>query len=488
MSRTVSAAVVVVGAGPAGLAAAAAAADRGANVVVIDSGTQPGGQYWRHRPESTYPDSDGAGHHGWKTYRSLRRRFDTAVADGRLKYFPGQQVWMAQQSVEGFVLRTTPAVDSGAHGISVTAPKVVLCTGGYDRQLPLPGWELPGVMAAGGIQGFIKANGMLPGKRFVVAGTGPFLLSVAAGIAAAGGKVLGVYDSAAVTNWLPHLPAAAMVPEKAVEGAEYASVFARHRIPYRTRTVVTEVLGSDRVEGIRTVRVDSRGRIRPGTERAIHDVDSVGFGWGFTPQLELPVALGVQTAIDSDGSLVGVVNECQESSVPGLFLAGEITGVGGAALSVLEGDTAGTAAALSLTGTSVPPRRDRKRAYRKFAAAMHAAHPVPAAWPEWQRPGTLLCRCEEVTVGEAQNALETLDASDSRTLKSLTRTGMGWCQGRVCGFAASCLTSGQDAPPSAVSLASVAKRPLAAPVSVGNLAALTNPTDSPSPSRTESLA
>lgn len=487
MNRIISAAVVVVGAGPAGLAAAAAAADRGASVVVIDSGGQPGGQYWRHRSERTFPDSDGAGHHGWKTYRGLRRRFDAAVADGRLRYFPGQQVWMAQQAEDGFVLRTSPAVDSGAQGITVSALKLVLCTGGYDRQLPVPGWDLPGVMAAGGIQGFIKANGMLPGKRFVIAGTGPFLLSVAAGIAEAGGKVLGVYDSAALTNWVPHLHAAALVPEKALEGAEYAGVFARHRIPYRTRTVVTEVLGADCVEGVRTAKVDNRGRIRHGTERTIRGVDTVGFGWGFTPQLELPAALGVQTSVDTDGSLVGTVNDRQESSVPGLFLAGEITGVGGAALSVLEGDTAGTAAALSLAGTPVPPRRDRKNAYRRFAAAMHAAHPVPAAWPQWQRQDTLLCRCEEVTVGEAQHALDTLEASDSRTLKSLTRTGMGWCQGRVCGFAASCLTAGQNAGPSEVSLASTAKRPLASPVSIGNLAALTGPIDPP-PSRTESPA
>lgn len=487
MSPKVTAAVVVVGAGPAGLAAAAAAVDRGVSVVVIDSGAQPGGQYWRHRSESSFPDPDGAGHHGWRTYRGLRRRFDAAVADGRLRYFPGQQVWMAQHSAEGFVLRTSPVVDSTTEGISVTAPKAVLCTGGYDRQLPVPGWDLPGVMAAGGIQGFIKANGMLPGKRFVVAGTGPFLLSVAAGIAATGGKVLGVYDSAALTNWLPHLPAAALVPEKAIEGAEYAGVFARHRIPLRTRTVVTEVLGADRVQGVRTARVDERGRVRPGTERTIHHVDTVGFGWGFTPQLELPTALGVQTTIDADGSLVGMVNDSQESSVPGLFLAGEITGVGGAMLSVLEGDTAGTAAALSLAGASASPRRDRKQAYRRFAAAMHAAHPIPPAWPQWQRPDTLLCRCEEVTVGEAQNALETLGASDSRTLKSLTRTGMGWCQGRVCGFAAGCLTAGLEAAPSAVSLASAAKRPLAAPVSLGDLAALTDPINSP-PSRTESPA
>ena len=131
-------------------------------------------------------------------------------------------------------------------------------------------------------------------------------------------------------------------PSKALE---YAAVFARHRIPYRTRSIVTEVLGRDRTSGVRTAKVDADGRIRPGTERVYDDVDVVGFGWGFTPQLELPLSLGAETRLDVDGSLVGVVDERQESSVPGLFLAGEVTGVGGAALAVLEGFAAGTAAA-----------------------------------------------------------------------------------------------------------------------------------------------
>jgi NADP-dependent aldehyde dehydrogenase len=369
-------------------------------------------------------------------------------------------------------------------GSTVVASRLVLCPGGYDRQLPVPGWDLPGVMAAGGIQAFIKANGALPGRRFVVAGTGPFLLPVAANIAEAGGEVVAVLESSSPLAWLPHLRAAAGVPEKAREGVEYAAVFARHRIPYRTRSVVTEVLGATRAEGVRTARVDPQGRIRPGTERVYRGVDVVGFGWGFTPQLELPVSLGVATRVDADGSLVGVVDSRQESSVPGLFLAGEVTGVGGAALAVLEGLAAGTAAGTS-AGTSAsaaqpggspsplePVQSARAERHRRFAQAMHQAHPVPAAWHEWLTPETTVCRCEEVTAGEIAEARESLGAADSRSLKSFTRAGMGWCQGRVCGFAASCLAAGGGAKPPAASLAASAKRPLAAPVSIGELAAL----------------
>lgn len=493
MTPIVSADVAVVGAGPAGLAAAVSAAETGAAVVLVDAGAQPGGQFWRHRPETVVPMPDGRGHHGWKSYLDLRTRFDAARLEGRITYFPGLQIWMAQQNQPaqgdaGFTLRTTPTVAAAASDASaagaqtvgaqtVVARRLVLCPGGYDRQLPVPGWDLPGVMAAGGIQAFIKANGMLPGKRFVIAGTGPFLLPVAANIAEAGGKVLAVLESSSPSAWLPHLRAAAGVPEKALEGVEYAAVFARHRIPYRTRSIVTEVLGSravgsqtlgtDRVSGVRTAKVDADGNIRPGTERIYEDVDVVGFGWGFTPQMELPLSFGIETRLDADGSLVGVVDERQQSSVPGLYLAGEVTGVGGATLAVLEGIAAGTAAA----GGPVVPEKTAAR-HRRFAEAMHGAHPVPAAWQDWLTPDTTVCRCEEVTAGQITEARESLGARDARSLKSFTRAGMGWCQGRVCGFASACLGAGPGASPTAESLSGIAKRPLAAPVGIGELAAL----------------
>ncbi|MGY2742911.1 FAD-dependent oxidoreductase [Arthrobacter sp. UYCu723] len=487
----VKADVAVVGAGPAGLAAAVAAAEAGALVAVVDAGAQPGGQFWRHRPETVVPEPDGAGHHGWRNYVDLRARFDTARRRGQITYLPGLQVWMPEKNDVGFTLRTTPTVagarsedaagngpaGSGAGvGRTVVARRLVLCPGGYDRQLPVPGWELPGVMAAGGIQAFLKGNGTLPGRRFVVAGTGPFLLPVAAGIAEAGGKVLAVLESSSPTAWLPHLRAAAGVPGKALEGAEYAAVFARHRIPYRTRSIVTEILGQDRASGVRTAMVDADGRVRPGTEGVYDDVDVVGFGWGFTPQMELPVALGADTRLDADGSLVGIVDERQESSIPGLFLAGEVTGVGGASLAVIEGLTAG-AAAVREPGAgayAAPSRAEPSRAarHRRFAEAMHRAHPVPAAWQEWLTPDTTVCRCEEVTAGQLAEARETLEARDSRSLKSFTRAGMGWCQGRVCGFATACLGAGPGASASAQSLKDAAKRPLGAPVSIGELASL----------------
>lgn len=463
--------VAVIGAGPAGLAAAVASAESGARTAVIDSNEQPGGQYWRHRPETTFPAPNGRGHHDWKTYVDLRARFETARTRNLIHYLPGNQVWMVERDGgEWFVLRlsATPR-PTGSDVRTVRAEALIACTGGYDRQIPVPGWDLPGIMAAGGIQAFIKANGTLPGRRIVVAGSGPFLLPVAASIADAGGTVAAVCESASLGNWIPQLGRAAGVPGKAVEGAQYAAAFAKHRIRYRTQTIVTEVLGQQRVRAVRIAKADAGGRPVTGTEQLLEDIDVVGFGWGFTPQLEIPQALGAATRVDTDGSLVCVVDQHQRSTVPGLYLAGETTGIGGAVLAVAEGLVAGSEAA---GGSGASPAQARTiRRHRRFAKAMHTAHPVPPHWEELLDPKTTVCRCEEVDYASVQYARDQLGANDARTLKSFTRTGMGWCQGRVCGFAVSCLAA-HSATGTAESLRSVSKRPVATPVTLGEIAAL----------------
>ena len=466
--------VAVVGAGPAGLAAAGAAVAQGARVAVVDAAEQPGGQFWRHRSETAGAPDDGAFHHGWGEYLALRTAFDAGIASGGISYFPSTSVWMARrlggtpEHPGRFALELAPAHGGGSAPVpSIRAARLVLATGGYDRQLPVPGWDLPGVMAAGGIQAFVKQNGMLPGRRFVIAGTGPFLLPVAANIVQAGGAVAAVCESASLTGWLPRAHRAAGVPAKALEGAEYAWAFLRHRIPYRIRTVITEILGDGRVEAVRTARVSGAGGVVPESERLIEGVDGVGLGWGFTPQLELPVQLGASTRVDVDGSLICDVDAHGRSSVPGLFLAGELTGVGGAVLAVLEGRITGrSAGAEAVSGAAGPVAPGEQRAVarqRGFAEAMHLAHPIPAGWQDRLTESTVVCRCEEVSAGALLDARSELAAEDLRTEKGVTRAGMGWCQGRVCGFAVSCL-SGGDAQGS---LSTSAKRPVAQPLPLG---------------------
>lgn len=480
--------VAVVGAGPAGLAAAGEAARAGADVLLVDAGEQFGGQYWRH-PAAASSDVTRF-HHGWRTYLELARAVEAGVEAGAITHLSSTHVWsVAPRSGQeqtapaggpnlGFILNTVPVPevhdDGGQTGSKqFAAHALVLCPGAYDRQLPVPGWTLPGVMAAGGVQAFIKTQGLAPGRRVILGGTGPFLLSAAASVLHAGAEVAGVCESADLTGWFPRGAAAALVPSKGAEGAEYAALLARHRVPYWRRSVITAVHGEDRVSAVTVSRVDEGGRPVAETARRIDDVDVVGLGWGFVPQAELLVQLGAETRIDVDGSLVGVVEKTQAASLPGLYLAGEITGVAGATAAVVEGRVAGRAAA----GEARPcgrGERFQRAAHRRFAHAMHHAHPMPEAWSSWLEEDTIICRCEEVPWGDVRHAVEELQATDPRSLKSSTRTGMGWCQGRICGTASSCLKdegTNSGGHGEQTGLADVAKRPLALPVTFEDLAA-----------------
>ncbi|MBY8882054.1 NAD(P)/FAD-dependent oxidoreductase [Streptomyces sp. PLK6-54] len=521
--------MTVVGAGPAGVAAAVEAAEAGLDVALIDAAAQPGGQYWRHFDEDRARPEDRRGHHGWPVFTGLRDRLYVLRDAGRVHYLPGHQVWLATRDDAGtFTLRVTPTVRDPepagpGHGGTghdgqdpVVARALILCPGGYDRQLPFPGWDLPGAMAAGGVQALLKGHRALAGRRAVVGGTGPFLLPVASGLAHAGAQVAAVVEANATLGWLRDPVGAVSAPGKGVEAAQYAATLARHRIPYRTRTVIRAILGDGRVEAVRTVKVDREGR-PAGPEREIA-ADLVALGWGFTPSLELPLMLGAATRQDVDGSLVVEVDDLQRSSVDGVYVAGEATGVGGAALSVSEGRLSALALAAALgrprmdpgtnadadrnteaagntdadgttdgntsadksaaSGAAADPAGIRRvqariRRGRRFAAAMHRTYPVPAAWPRSLPDATVVCRCEEVTYGDLRHAHAELGATDARTLKMLARPGMGWCQGRICGYATAGIAAWLDGRrPTADDLLPLSGRTPAVPVRLGELAAL----------------
>ncbi|PYI66905.1 FAD/NAD(P)-binding oxidoreductase [Arthrobacter livingstonensis] len=488
--------VAVVGAGPAGLAAAVHAADTGLSVVLVDAGAQPGGQFWRHPDEKAGLDEgtdnhpvEAAGHHDWKRFADLRSRLYAHEAAGQVAYWRNTQVWLIEPDAVT-ALGLTPTLDvpaSAPDGLPATvrARHAILCPGGYDRQLPVPGWDLPGVMAAGGAQALLKGNRTAGGSIAVVGGTGPFLLPVATGLAAAGVKVAAICEANSPSGWLRNLRGAVRAPEKALEGAEYAAALARHRIPYRIRTAVTEIHGSARVEAVTISKLSADGSVLPGSGRRVA-CDVVALGWGFTAQLELVLAAGAETCVDVDGSLVAVVDGRLKTSVPGVSVAGEATGVGGASMAVVEGELAALcvaaesgAASAGAAGMGVRiARLQRERArLRSFAVAMHRANPVPGRWHGWLTPETVVCRCEEVSYGELCSAHAELGAGDARSLKSFARPGMGWCQGRVCGYATASIAAelaGRpfEGPAAAADLRSMAKRTLAAPVSLGQLAAL----------------
>lgn len=424
--------IAVLGAGPAGLAAAAAARETGVSVALVDSSPGLGGQYWRGA--SRDPE-----------FAALRARLDGVTL------LSEHAVWHIEP---GFTLHVTGRSP-------VRARRLVLAPGAYDRQLPFPGWTLPGVYTAGGVQALLKGHGVVAGRRIVVAGTGPFLLAVAAGL---GDAVAGVFEAGTPLGFARHPLAVAGALGKVAEGARYLRVVGKR---YQTKTMVIAAHGTDELTGVTVAKVDAAWQVVPGTEREV-PCDALAVGYGFTPQLELPLQLGCATHLDVDGSLVATADDRQMSTVEGVFLAGEVCGVGGSALAVTEGLIAGRQAA----GVAAGPRLMRsRRAQRRFAVAMHQAFPVRRGWLDRVGADTVVCRCEEVPHRAVTAAVHHLGATDPRTVKLLARPGMGLCQGRVCGFATACVVADRlDRAVTEADLRGMAARPIAQPVTLGELA------------------
>lgn len=476
--------VAVIGAGPAGLAAACGAADAGLAVAVLDLGERIGGQYYRHTAEQAISGRSSPYHHGWDQFKRLRTRFESHVPAGRIVYLPRHSVWSISRQRRDRQVRTGNFVVRATEGErerlarNLQARSVVIATGAYDRQIPFPGWTLPGVMAGGSAQALLKGSSVAPGTRAVVAGTGPFLLAVADGLLTAKVGVAAVVEANAPWALARHPAALPGLATKLGEATAYARALARDRVPYRIREAVVAAAGRDDLEAVTIARVDDDWNIVAGSERQVA-CDLLTVGYGFTAQIDLAVALGCAYALGDDRSLVVSADSGGRTSEPGVYAAGETTGVGGADLAVVEGRLCGAAIAADLDRREVLGTGERtrlllrRRLLREFATAMHRAHPVRNGWTRWLDTDTHICRCEEVTHARVLSALEQLGAEDARAVKLLARPGMGWCQGRICGYPVAELTAvhhGRDL--SAVDLVAMSKRTLASPVPIGQLAAL----------------
>jgi hypothetical protein len=204
-----------------------------------------------------------------------------------------------------------------------------------------------------------------------------------------------------------------------------------------------------------------------GKSRAIK-ADVVAVGWGFLPDLSLGGILGCAQKVDSDGTVIFEVDQNQLSSQPHIWIAGEATGIGGADLSLIEGEIAGLAASGQKISSSLFRNRARKQ---RFADALKRTYPVRDGWRQWITPSTIICRCEEVRSQEIADSVIELGAEDSRTSKLFTRAGMGLCQGRMCSRNVSEIVSGitQCAVTDGERIAA-SNRPTAAPISLGQLA------------------
>jgi NADPH-dependent 2,4-dienoyl-CoA reductase/sulfur reductase-like enzyme len=386
--------VAVVGAGPAGLAAAVAAALAGKRVVLLDEGFRPGGQIWRHRSGQVPSDA---------------QRLLSMLEASSVKVLSQASVF----DLEDRNGRWRLALSLGGHRVQVEAGAIILACGARERFLPFPGWTLPGVTGAGGGQALIKEGLTLQGESVLVAGTGPLLLPVAASVRKAGGRLLGVLEQAPWRRVLGMAPPLAVRPAKAAQAMRLGwDLFG---VPYRPGWWVTEALGTERLEA---VRMTNGHRTEEVTCRWLF------CGFGLVPNVELGRALGCEGTPDGL-----YVDGAQRTSVEGIFAAGEVCGVSGVDAALAEGTIAGLFAAEAWNPASSEGRRLLKvRAQaRRMGTHMEALFALRPELRSLPRPDTIVCRCEDVPFGAIDPAW------DARETKLCTRAGMGPCQGRVCG-------------------------------------------------------
>ena len=460
--------LAIVGAGPAGLSAALAAASCGLRPLVIDENPAPGGQIYRQQPEEFRVERSGDLGHTYEKGQRLLKRIRNADIEMRL----GTTVW-------GLFDPLTLGLNNGEKAESVKCEALVLATGGYDRAIPFPGWTLPGVMTLGGAQTLVKSQRMLPGRRIVLSGSGPFLMPVASQLVMGGAEIVAVLEASKPTGWLSRVASLWGQWERFQEAWEYVIPLVKSRTPVRFGQAVVEAWGRERVEGVVTASLDTNWRPMPGTKRTIM-ADAVAVGYGFSINTQLSQLCRCEHVFKPGyGGWAVKVDSRQATTVAGIFAAGEATGIGGSDIAAAEGAIAGYSAAEVLGRISETEAKERRRPHlqqlrklRSFSAMMADLFAPRDGLFDITTPDTIVCRCEEVRAGQIKKAVDN-GAQDVSGVKSRTRVGMGFCQGRVCGAAVAAMVARQTGRPEA-EVGAYTSRPIVKPVSMGALAKMEN--------------
>lgn len=382
--------IVIVGAGPAGLAAACAAAESSASIAVVDETPWLGGQIWR----------------GPKT-----QTFNSQAQNWIDRFHQAKATVLDRTAVIGSPKPSVLLAERDQKPIQIHFNKLILATGARELFLPFPGWTLPGVLGPGGLQSLAKNGWPVAGKRIVIAGSGPLLLAVAVGLKRLGATIVSISEQASQSAVNKFAFFLSRYPAKIWQGIQLKLQLIG--TPYRHGAWPIRAEGEQQI---------NRVTLTDGQKTWTENCDYLACGFGLVPNVELPLAVGCEL---KDGFVW--VDSNQATSVPNVYCAGEPTGIGGADCALVEGQIAGYAA--TNNNSNAQALFAQRASWHRFRAALATAFALRPELKSIANDETLLCRCEDVTLGRVRQFNGWRDA------KLQTRCGMGACQGRICGAA-----------------------------------------------------
>lgn len=415
--------IVIVGAGPAGVRATEVLAKAGLQPVLVDEAPRIGGQIYRQAPAgNTRP---GEEMYGSEAAKAAAVHGCLAPLAGRFEYRPRTLVWNTFKSTLDLISDGVPE--------KLTFDRLLIATGAFDRVIPFPGWTLPGTFTLGGAQIALKAQGAAIGERVALVGAGPLLPLVASQYLKAGTEVSVVID---VTPWFAKLRALTKMmamPGMVLRGLSYLRVIRKHGVPLVYGARAIQVHGTEATEALSWVTEAGK------TERV--ECDAVGASFGLRSETQLADLAGCEFVYDSTlRQWLPRVTPAGRTSLSDVYLAGDCAGIGGADVAELMGERAANAI---LEDLSLPVERarvqlieQRLKRFARFRSGLEAAYPFPHHLFDSVGEDTMVCRCEGIRVGEIRQWQKRAEPHDVNRQKAFTRVGMGRCQGRVCGLAA----------------------------------------------------
>ena len=409
--------IVIVGAGPAGISAARTLLDHGVKPCLVDESLRGGGQIYRRQPANFQRSPKQL--YGFEAAKAtaVHRTLDELAP--LIDYRPETLVWNAEDGRLDLL--------NNGHAESVEFARIIVATGATDRILPVPGWTLPGVYSLGAAQIALKYQGCAIGERVALCGSGPLLYLVAYQYAKAGAKVVAVLDSAPFSAQCRALPALLGQPATLAKGIYYRAWLTAHGVPVHQGATLQQIDGEQRVRGIRW-------------GKRVLECDAVAFAHALRSETQLADLLGCEFAWNPlNRAWLPQRDSAGRSSVSGVYLAGDGAGIMGADAAQMAGERAALAV-LEDSGVAIDPLRpalleQQLAGIQRFRHGLETAFPFPEQWAAQAPDELILCRCEEVSVGDVRAVVDEGHWEINR-VKAHCRVGMGRCQGRMCGLAA----------------------------------------------------